>query len=235
MVKRFLPLLFVVVLAAPAALAAESAAQLPAEGPNGKPLAVQEKVIALTFDDGPLPGVTPQVLDALASAGFRATFCVLGERVAADPALAKTYTDAGHEIVTHSWNHPHFTKITDEEARDQLRRTHDAIIAATGKVPVFFRPPYFSMDPAKSAIVREFGYTILYDSLNGKDWVRPAPTPEETIRQVVDNIRPGDIVLLHESFPNTVKALPALVKELAALGFRSETVSTLQSLAAEPK
>jgi peptidoglycan/xylan/chitin deacetylase (PgdA/CDA1 family) len=209
---------------------------VPAKGPNGDPLPVKEKIIALTFDDGPLPDVTPRVLKALAAHGFRATFCVLGERIAARPDLAKAYVDAGHELASHSWDHPFFTKIDDDAARVQLHRTQDAIVAATGRKPVLFRPPYFAIDPGKSEIVhREFGYTLLFDSLNGRDWVKPAPTPQETIRQVADHIRPGDIVLLHESFPNTVEALPELVNVLSEKGFRSVTVSELQSIATAPK
>src|SRR5436190_20390419 len=99
-----------------------------------------ERQVALTFDDGPDPDATPEVLDALEAAGHKATFFLVGEQVATHPDLAREIAARGHEVQAHCFDHTHHEQLADP--RDDLSRTIEAIFKATGVAPTMQRPPY---------------------------------------------------------------------------------------------
>ncbi len=127
--------------------------------------------VALTFDDGPDPVLTPQLLDILKARNIHATFFVEGQHVAAYPGIVQREHAEGHEVGNHTWDHPNLAQLDDRAVHSELARTRDAIAAVLGKPPRLMRPPYGSLTDAQQQwIFREFGYlTILWD-VNSHDW-----------------------------------------------------------------
>ena len=212
-----------------------------AETPRGPQITynsvyVEEPYIAITFDDGPHATLTPKLLDMLAARRIKATFFVVGQCVADLPEIVKRAAREGHEIASHSWSHPNLGKMSDEAVRSQLQRTDDAIKAAIGVRPTVMRPPYGSITPRqKSWIHDEFGYkTIIWD-VDPFDWKRPGVNVVRD--RIVNQTKPGSIILVHDIHPASVEAMPSTFDQLLAKGFKFATVSELLAMArpAPPK
>src|SRR5213594_2183821 len=192
---------------------------------------VDEPYIALTFDDGPSATLTPKLLDLLAAHHIKATFFVIGENVAEHPEIVARAAQEGHEIANHSWSHPNFGKMSDENVRRQLQQTDDAIKNATGKRPTLLRPPYGSITAReKRGIHDEFGYEVILWDVDPYDWKRPGPAVVRA--RILKETRPGSIVLSHDIHPGTIEAMPSTFDELEAKGFKFVTVSELIRMAA---
>jgi peptidoglycan/xylan/chitin deacetylase (PgdA/CDA1 family) len=190
--------------------------------------------IAMTFDDGPSATLTPKLLDLLAAHHIKATFFVIGENVAEHPEIVARAAREGHEIANHSWSHPNLAKLSDESVRRQLWRTDDAIKNATGKRPTLLRPPYGSItEREKRWIHDEFGYQIVLWDVDPYDWKRPGPAVVRN--RILQETRPGSIVLSHDIHPGTIEAMPSTFDTLEAKGFKFVTVSELiRAAAAQP-
>jgi peptidoglycan-N-acetylglucosamine deacetylase len=190
--------------------------------------------IAMTFDDGPSATLTPKLLDLLAAHHIKATFFVIGENVAEHPEIVARAAREGHEIANHSWSHPNLAKLSDESVRRQLWRTDDAIKNATGKRPALLRPPYGSVtEREKRWIHDEFGYQIVLWDVDPYDWKRPGPAVVR--HRILQETRPGSIVLSHDIHPGTIEAMPSTFEALEAKGFKFVTVSELiRAAAAQP-
>ena len=197
---------------------------------------VEAPYIAITFDDGPHGTLTPKLLDMLATRKLKATFFVVGECVAEFPEIVKRAAREGHEIANHSWSHPDLRKMSDEAVRAQLQRTDDAIKAATGVRPTLMRPPYGSITPRQKSWIHDtLGYkTIIWD-VDPFDWKRPGPGVVRD--RIVNQSKPGSIILAHDIHAATVEAMPATLDQLQAKGFKFATVSELLAMArpAPPK
>jgi peptidoglycan-N-acetylglucosamine deacetylase len=182
--------------------------------------------VALTFDDGPSAKLTPKLLDLLAEHHIKATFFLIGENAAENPELVARETREGHEVANHSWSHPNFGKMSDDGVRGQLRKTDDTIKSAMGKSPTLMRPPYGSITPRqKKWIHQDFGYKIVLWDVDPLDWRRPGPAA--VCNRIVKNTRAGSIVLAHDIHPGTIEAMPCVLKDLEAKGFKFVTVSEL--------
>jgi len=185
--------------------------------------------IALTFDDGPSGKLTPKLLDLLAAHHIKATFFLIGENVAENPEIVAREVREGHEVANHSWSHPNFGKMGDDAVRSQIKRTGDAIKSAAGIGPTLLRPPYGSITARqKRWINQEFGYKIALWDVDPLDWRRPGPSI--VCARIVRNTRAGSIVLAHDIHPGTIEAMPCVLKELEAKGFKFVTVSELISM-----
>lgn len=186
--------------------------------------------IAMTFDDGPNTTLTPKLLDLLAAHHIKATFFVIGQNVADHPEIVRRAAREGHEIGNHSWSHPYLAKMSDDNARRELRRTDDAIKNATGTRPSLMRPPYGSVTARqKQWINEEFGYEIILWDVDPLDWKRPGPMT--VCNRIVKETRAGSIVLSHDIHPGTIEAMPATLNQLEAKGFKCVTVSELIQMA----
>jgi peptidoglycan/xylan/chitin deacetylase (PgdA/CDA1 family) len=182
--------------------------------------------IAMTFDDGPSATLTPKLLDLLAARRIKATFFVIGENVAEHPDIIARAAREGHEIANHSWSHPNLAKMSDEGVRRQLWRTDEAIKNATGTRPTLLRPPYGSItEREKRWIHDEFGYHIVLWDVDPYDWKRPGPAAVRN--RILQETRPGSIVLSHDIHPGTIEAMPSTFDALEAKGFQFVTVSEL--------
>jgi peptidoglycan/xylan/chitin deacetylase (PgdA/CDA1 family) len=153
--------------------------------------------VALTFDDGPDTDATPAVLDALESAGARATFFMLGEQLMRNPALGRAVAERGHEVALHGFGHAHHEQLAPVEARDDLARGLGAVEAATGRRAAFYRPPYGRFSEHSYEACRRLELTPAYWSAWGTDWetISAARIAELVERDLAD----GAIVLLHDS------------------------------------
>jgi peptidoglycan/xylan/chitin deacetylase (PgdA/CDA1 family) len=182
--------------------------------------------VAMTFDDGPSDKLTPRLLDLLASRHIKVTFFVIGENVAEHPEIVARAAREGHEIANHSWSHPNLAKMSDDAVRSQLRRTDDAIKSATGKRPIYLRPPYGNItNHQKRWIHDEFGYRIILWDVDPLDWKRPGAAA--VTNRIVRETRAGSIILSHDIHPGTIEAMPAMFDQLEAKGFKFVPLSEL--------
>jgi peptidoglycan/xylan/chitin deacetylase (PgdA/CDA1 family) len=154
-----------------------------------------ERQFALTFDDGPDPDATPAVLEALDEGAAKATFFLVGERVEAEPALAREIAARGHAVALHGHRHVEQDTLTDPA--DDLRRCRAAVEAATGATAALFRPPFGRFSEASHAACRGAGLTPVYWSGWGCDW-EPIPV-ERIVDLATRDLEAGTIMLLHDS------------------------------------
>jgi peptidoglycan/xylan/chitin deacetylase (PgdA/CDA1 family) len=177
--------------------------------------------VALTFDDGPHPQGTPDVLSVLEEAGIKATFFLVGEQVERRPALAAEIAGRGHTVALHGYRHRPQPSLGASAVQEDLARGLEAIAQATGAPAVWHRPPYGLYSPAGLEAARERGLKPILWSRWGKDW-RRLTTPERIAARVTRDLRPGDVILLHDadfyssmgSHERTVAALKLIVREL---------------------
>ncbi len=188
--------------------------------------AVQEKLVALTFDDGPHGSLTPKVLDILKSNNAKATFFVQGCNAKRFPNVLKRMVTEGHEVGNHTWNHAYLSKVSREKMQNQLSLTNEAIKNATGVAPVLMRPPGGYSNAAVASYARQhFGYyTIMWD-VDTNDWRKPGSSVVSA--RGVNGAKPGSIILVHDIHSSTVDAIDSMVKGLQKRGYKLVTVSEL--------
>lgn len=198
----------------------------PALKPVYNGIYTNEKVVALTFDDGPHGTLTPRLLDILAKRNVKATFYVVGRNVVEYPAIVRRIVEEGHEIANHSWSHPKLSSMSDAAVHAELKKTHDAIVAACGVAPRNFRPPYGAFTKRQQEwALKEFGYPSILWSVDPLDWRRPGSAV--VARRLLEGAKPGGILLVHDIHAGTVDAIPAVLEGLLAQGYRFVTVGDL--------
>jgi peptidoglycan/xylan/chitin deacetylase (PgdA/CDA1 family) len=198
--------------------------------------------IAMTFDDGPHPTLTPKLLDILKERHIHVTFFVLGQMVKTHPEILAREVAEGHEIGNHSWDHPPLNKLAEGGLQHQLADTSAIIKEVSGKAPIIMRPPYGATNPRLSrAIEKEYGMKVILWSVDPIDWKDPGP---QVVTQRIlsggkesGGAKPGAIILSHDIHKGTVEAMPATLDALLAKGYKFVTVSellALESTAASP-
>ncbi|GIN21491.1 polysaccharide deacetylase family protein [Siminovitchia fordii] len=186
--------------------------------PNGK-------YVALTFDDGPSPDVTPRILKALKEHNAKATFFMLGNQVDYYPELARKVAEEGHEIGNHSKSHPNLSKLGPKKIKEEMDYTKDKIAEATGITPHLLRPPYGAYNDHFVEYSKENGDSIILWSVDSLDWkIRNAFSVK---KKVESSVAPGGIVLMHDIHPSTGDSLPNLLTQLEQEGYQFVTVSQL--------
>lgn len=188
------------------------------------PATASDRLIALTFDDGPNPEYTPQVLETLARYGVRATFFWVGQELERNPEVARAVLTAGHVAGNHTWTH-RTAPANELQAQRELQSTQQLLEAAGGSGRLF-RPPGGRLNNGLADWALREGYTVVMWSAQSNDW-----EPSVGSQQIVDNVlgaaRPGAIVLLHDGGGNrsrTVAALPAILEGLQVQGYRFVTI-----------
>jgi peptidoglycan/xylan/chitin deacetylase (PgdA/CDA1 family) len=183
--------------------------------------AADDRVIALTFDDGPHGRYTPGVLEPLAAAGVAASFFVIGEYVELHPDLMRALAAAGHTIGIHGWTHTRFTELTPAALDDELDRCIAAVLETAGVRPRYVRAPYGPIDATISDRLTARGLVPVKWSVDPEDWRHPQPGEIE--RHVVERLAPGQIVLLHDGMRDaetTIAALPGTIAAVRERGYR---------------
>ena len=196
---------------------------------------VPDKVVALTFDDGPSPKWTPLILEELEKAHVKATFFVLGEHVHKYPDIARRIVNEGHEIGNHSYTHRGLLLYKMSDIEKEIQDCEKIIKEATGITTRYFRPPKALLSEAEKEKINSLGYSVILWSLNSKDWV--IFDDKYIFKYIVRNISPGDIILFHDSGGvfsvdggdrhETVKTIPQLVKRLREQGYEFVTITEL--------
>ncbi|MDX5474872.1 MAG: polysaccharide deacetylase family protein [Bacillaceae bacterium] len=190
-----------------------------------------QKLVALTFDDGPDDYYTPRMLDILKEKGVPATFFVVGRQVDAFPSLMKRIVDEGHGIANHTQTHPNLRNQWSNNVRTQISSTQATMARVVGRRPDIFRPPYGSLTKADVAILNELGMKNIMWSVDTVDW--SGASADEILKTVHRDITPGGIILQHNFQSNsrlldgTLEALPRIIDELKARGYRFVTIQTL--------
>jgi peptidoglycan/xylan/chitin deacetylase (PgdA/CDA1 family) len=183
------------------------------------------KCVALTFDDGPGP-FDDRLLQILKDNDAKATFFLIGNKVAANPAGAKRIADAGMEIGSHTWEHPNMATIATDDIAGQFSRANDAITAATGRTPTIYRPAGGLSSEAVRQTAAKFGLAeILWDVIPF-DWANDSNTAA-TRYMLMTYIKPGSVVLFHDTYSSTVDLVYQFIPVLKANGYRLVTVSEL--------
>jgi len=162
--------------------------------------------IALTFDDGPSAEVTPQVLDILARQHVNATFFVVGIHVPGKEALLQREYRQGNEIGNHTWSHPDLSKLSPEDVENQLQMTQHVIADAGVPAPRLLRPPYGSVNQMVAA---HNNLTVVRWNVDPNDWLLKDPAKID--QQVMAQVRPGAIIIMHDIYPTTAAALEPLI------------------------
>ena len=190
---------------------------------------VEGKEIAITFDDGPHKTNTPQLLDILKQRGIRATFFVVGQNATEYPDILKRIVAEGHELANHSYTHPVLASMSQSAVHEQLDKTHQAVLKATGVSMKLLRPPYGALsEPQRRTVNSEFGYKVILWSVDPLDWkVRDAARVQN---EIVSHTQAGSIVLAHDIHKSTVDAMPETLDKLTEKGFKFVTVSELLAL-----
>jgi peptidoglycan-N-acetylglucosamine deacetylase len=187
-----------------------------------------QKIVALTFDDGPDPIYTPQILKTLGKYNVPATFFLVGENVQKYPELVTAEMKNGHLIGNHTYSHPHLNMLSTVNIQTQLAETDKVIFKITGKKSKFFRPPYEELTENILSSSHSQHKQIILSTLTLEHEL--AKTPQAKADRVIRLAFPGAIILAHDGRLNrhsTVEALPYLIKGLQAKGYRVVPLSEL--------
>ncbi len=187
------------------------------------------KMIALTFDDGPHPRYTEQILDILKKHDARATFFVIGENIEYyDKGILKRIIDGGHEIGNHTFNHGHTKQMSEQDFLADVNACHQLVKERYGYEMNIFRPPEGYIDNKVKKAAEELGYSIILWSIDTRDWEHTASSA------IVGNIERhagnGDIILMHDYVSGkstTLDSLDKIIPKLKAEGYKFVTVSEL--------
>ncbi len=189
-------------------------------------LALQEREIVLTFDDGPSPALDEEILAALAEQCVRATFFLIGKRAAEYPEMVRRMAAAGHTMAHHSWSHRNLKHVTPEEAQVEIDRGIAAVEAALGGAATattnsapFFRYPYFEMSGPSLDYLEKRGIVVFGADLWADDWIRA--TPQAQLTRLIDSVKSAGkgILVLHDSSAQTAAALPDFLRYLRDNGY----------------
>ncbi|PGY07116.1 DUF4309 domain-containing protein [Bacillus sp. AFS031507] len=189
-------------------------------GPN-------KKMVALTFDDGPDLINTPKIIATLKQKNVKGTFFFIGQKVLKYPSVVKSAYNNGNEIASHSFYHHELPKETAAEIHQDLQKTADAFRKVIGKAPALLRPPYGETDSKLVSVAKKDHYKIIIWSIDTLDWSQREHVHIE--KNVFDNVRNGDIILMHsdEDKIETAKAVPVIIDELKRRGFKIVDLATL--------
>jgi peptidoglycan/xylan/chitin deacetylase (PgdA/CDA1 family) len=189
-------------------------------GPN-------KKMVALTFDDGPDRINTPKIIAALKQKNVKGTFFFVGQKVQKYPDIVKSAYNNGNVIANHSFYHHELPKETVAEIHQDLEKTSEAIRKVIGRSPALLRPPYGETDTKLVSVAKKDHYKIILWSIDTLDWSQREKSHIQ--KNVFDNVRNGDIILMHsdEDKTETAKAVPVIIDELKRRGFQIVDLSKL--------
>lgn len=201
---------------------------------NDVPLAVDQvksddKRLALTFDISWGETKAVPILEELKQSNVKASFFISGAWAERHPEIVEQITKDGHEIGNLGYRYENYTTMKDEEIKKDIIRSSEAIKKVTDEEPQLLRPPNGNFDKRVLLLSDKFNYTVIHWSLDSEDWRNPGV--ENIVQNVMKDIDPGDIVLMHasDSAKQTAEALPEMIAALKKKGYSFATVSELVS------
>lgn len=184
--------------------------------------ALQEKKIAITFDDGPHPVYTEKLLDGLKERGVKATFFVLGEKAKKYPEIIKRMDEEGHVIGNHTYTHIQLRSSNRQQFRDELVLTNEVISEITGKEVQYVRPPYGTWD---KKLEEELNMLPVLWNVDPNDWC--TGNADKVTKRITDKAKENSIILLHDCYQSSVDAALASIDILTEKGYRFVTVEEI--------
>ena len=182
------------------------------------------KVIALTFDDGPGP-YTAHLLDILDQYGARATFFLIGSKVSGQASVVRSIQVRGHQLGNHSWSHPELPKLSVDQIAGEIDRTNEAIRQATGVKPSILRPPYGAVNGVVLEQLRLRNMSSILWSVDTRDWADR--NSQIVCSRAVAGARPGAVILMHDIHQTSVNAVPCILSSLKQQGYSFVTIQRL--------
>lgn len=182
----------------------------------------EKKKVALTFDDGPHPQYTPEMLEVLREKNVKATFFLLGEEVEKHPEIVKKIHEEGHVIGNHSYKHEQLSKLTMEKACAQVNRTNDLIYNITGVYPSYLRPPFGDWHEKLDCEANMV--EVLWD-VDPLDW--SVQDHAKIVNKVLKNVKENDIILMHDGYETSVTAAKEIIDTLQKQGYEFVTVDEI--------
>ena len=177
----------------------------------------EDKVVSLTFDAAWGNEDTEEIINILGKYNVKATFFVVGDWVTKYPESVKQLHDAGHEVMNHSNDHAHFSKLTPQQIKDNINTCSDKIEAITGVRPTLFRAPYGEYDDHVISAINGMGIRTIQWDVDSLDWKELSAS--DITKRVTANVEKGSIVLFHNAAKNTPEALPAIIEYLIGEGY----------------
>jgi peptidoglycan-N-acetylglucosamine deacetylase len=183
------------------------------------------KQIALTFDDGPHPAYTPQLLAILKQYHAQATFFVVGELAQKNPELIKAEIEDGHCVANHTYHHVNLTQIPGDYVATEIKACGEVLRQITGRPPRFFRPPGGDYDREVAEISEALGYTMVLWTNDPGDYANPGK--DRIKSRVLRKLGNGGIILLHDGIQQTIDVLPDILKYLDKKGYDVVTIDEM--------
>lgn len=183
---------------------------------------MENRKIAITFDDGPDPVYTPQLLDGLKERGAKASFFVMGKQAEAHPELVKRMQEEGHLIGNHTYSHIQLTKKNREAFRAELKKTNELLTEITGEEVLFVRPPYGCWDKSLEA---ELTMLPVLWNIDPMDWC--STNVSGIVKKVTDKAKENAVILMHDEYASSVSAALEIVDILQKEGYEFVTVEEL--------
>lgn len=190
-----------------------------------------KKQVAITFDDGPNPNFTPEILKLLQTYNAKATFFYIGKQVEKHPELIKSIIEQGHTIGNHSYTHSKFFDFYGKQrVIEEVQKTDAVVLAITGKKTTLFRPPYGVTNPAIAKAIKQTNHKVIGWNIRSLDTLK---TNEDAIlKRITKNIKPGSVILLHDTQAITVSVLEQLLLFLQINGYQSITIDAIFNIEA---
>jgi polysaccharide deacetylase family sporulation protein PdaB len=200
-----------------------------------------QKIVALTFDDGPNPPYTEQLLDVLKENHVSATFFLIGQNVEKHPELVKRIAAEGHQLGNHTYHHMDLLKADRKLIADEVDRTNQVITAASGITPHLVRPPHGFRDPVVMEMMAERNLKVVEWSVMSRDWLNPGV--DTIVERTISKVKNGSIILLHDgdgiaaqdSRAQTIEATRRIIQILSAQGYKFVTVDEILAKTEEGK
>ncbi|TDQ28861.1 peptidoglycan/xylan/chitin deacetylase (PgdA/CDA1 family) [Tenacibaculum caenipelagi] len=191
----------------------------------------EEKVIALTFDDGPNPNYTEKILDLLRQYNAEATFFCIGKNCEQHPDILKRIDSENHIIANHTYTHPSsFGFLNSNQVEKEISKTTNVIEDIIGKKPKFFRPPFGVTNPSIKKAVENLKITTFGWNIRSLDTV--LKEEKKVLKRIIPNIKPGAIILLHDVQENSIPVLEQLLRILKEQKYKAVSLETLTNIKA---
>ena len=181
-----------------------------------------EKLVALTFDDGPKEGKTDALLDMLKEKGVHATFFMIGAQVEENQALVRRVYEEGHQIGIHTYSHVDLGCLSEEEQKEEIEKSEAAIEAVTGQGELMLRPPFGRIN---ETLEEWLDCPMILWSVDTEDWT--GKSAAEIIRETAETVKDGDIILMHDISEHGLAGAAGIIDELQRMGYTILTVEQL--------